>query len=185
MPVQTRSKKTGSKTTSKFFDFPPINQIERILRKQKKNMEKLSKSGTFSASVSDENEDTMYEELTTTKISIPLLSKADISPPLPAKRTSSHPPIGKKIPPAKPPRRSSATPSYANASEAESFWRKAKRFSSYAFMWILYLLLFVAFIGGIERVYEICTSFFRNDTFEDRYGMILLDKKSMTYTKLN
>lgn len=188
MQTRSASKTTGNK--SKIFNFPIVDELERKIRKLKKNMGKLSKSATLTSTVRDDNDETsgIYEKILTTKISFPLSSdeppesndlppeseRAATPPPLPPKQT--------KFAPPKPPRATTPQPAQENKNTTDrNGFESLTRHACRVIKWIVYFFLLLALIGGILVLYENYKTWGQNDADENRFHTIILDQKTMTF----
>lgn len=175
--MQTRSMTERASTTSKLFEFPLIDYIERKIRKQRKEMDRLSKSATMTNNI-------IENESSTTTITLPSTSRlperARTPPPPPAERARTPPPplVDRPRTPSLFVRAITPPPPLP---PQETIANKMRSFA-FKFFWVTLQLLILT--CAAIKIYEFFMEFRAdddNDVEEDRFQFIVFDKKSGTY----
>lgn len=170
--MQTRSMTEHAPSTSKLFKFPLIENIERKLRKRRKEMDRLSKSATMTNTI-------IENESSTTKITLPSTSRLPERPTTPpsAERSRTPPLVERPITPPLFDRPITPPP----LPPQETIANKTKSFA-FKIFWIAVQLLIL--MCAVIKIYEFFIEFRAgdgNEVEEDRFQFIVFDKISGTY----
>lgn len=184
--MQTRSRSTLPKEASKLFNFPLIGEIERAIRKSRRNGKTLIESSITTISTPNQRSSTVIEASTKAapmpepEQQVHLYRRIIVQEqPIPS-------PMSASIPESEPESNDHLNP-ISNVQKNRLILKRAlcfsKRVLCVALNWLMILLLAIGIFGGLESSYQLLMVHFNNDDeeFNSRYQVIVFDKYNQTY----